>query len=52
MISDNKWSSIILSLSELHLSSKGPLDELVNAIQDVLADLGVKLENAYAEFDR
>jgi hypothetical protein len=35
----NSWASILLTLAELHVTAKGPLDELVAAIEDTIVDL-------------
>jgi len=32
----NSWASILLNLAELHMTAKGPLDELVAAIEDTV----------------
>ena len=33
------WAGILLNLAELHMMSRGPLDELVQAIEDTIIDL-------------
>ena len=51
LIGEKKWASIILKLAELHLMAQGPVETLAEAIQDVISDLGQKLDSANAEFD-
>jgi hypothetical protein len=48
---DNTWGKIILDLSEMHMLAKGPLDELLSAISNLVSDLGDKTEKANVEFD-
>lgn len=50
--SDDKWASIVMKMAELHLMAQGPVDTLVDAINEVVADLEEKLEGAHAEYDR
>lgn len=35
----NSWGSVVLDMAELHLTSGGPLDELMDVINDVLVDV-------------
>lgn len=37
-------------MSELHMLNKGPVEDLVAAIDDVNADLEAKLEKAHSDF--
>lgn len=41
-----------MNLAELHLMAKGPIENLVSAIQDVVADLEIKTQNTHVEFDQ
>lgn len=41
-----------MNLVELHMLAQGPLDQLVNAINDLVDDLNAKLDRAYAEYDQ
>jgi len=52
LVHDKKWASIIMNLAELHLMAQGPIDTLVSAIQDVIADLEAKQERTHAEYDQ
>lgn len=42
----------MINLAEVHLTTGGPLDELIEAIDEVVEDLGRKLEAAHEAFDR
>lgn len=46
----NTWAGILMNLAELHMMAKGPLDDLVAAIQDTVADLGYKREKRDASY--
>lgn len=35
----NSWAHILINLAELNLMAKGPVDDLIEAIQDCVADL-------------
>jgi len=41
----------MINLAEVHLSTGGPLDELIEAIDEVVEDLDRKLVAAHAAFD-
>jgi ABC-type transporter Mla subunit MlaD len=45
------WGKVILELAELHMFAKGPLDELLTAIQNLISDLGQKTDFAIEQFD-
>ena len=40
----------MLNLAELHMMAKGPVEELVQAIEDTIVDLQFKREKADAAF--
>lgn len=52
LVQDKKWASIIMNLAELHLMAQGPIDTLVSAIQDVIADLEAKQVRSQEEYDQ
>jgi Flp pilus assembly protein TadB len=41
----------LVNLAEVHLSSGGPLDELIDAIEEVITDLETKLDKAHENWD-
>lgn len=41
--SNNSWSKIIMNLAELQMMTQGPLDELTEAIDNLLNDLADKV---------
>jgi len=43
-LKDTKLGAIIFGLAELHMMSQGPLDELVEAIEALIEDIDVKIE--------
>jgi hypothetical protein len=51
LLQEKKWASIVLGLAELHLMAQGPIESLIEAINDVVDDLHEKLEQAQTEFD-
>jgi peptidoglycan hydrolase CwlO-like protein len=40
----------MMNLAELHLMTGGPLDELVDAVEEVVADLDRKIEKSHHEY--
>jgi len=48
----NNWAGIMMNLAELHIQSEGPLDELVDAIEEVINDLERKTDRAHEEYER
>lgn len=42
----------MLGLAEMHAKAGGPLDQLVDAIEEVVEDLDNKLNKAHADFDK
>lgn len=42
----------MMNLAELHISSGGPLDELVDAIESVIEDIDNKIERSHADYDK
>jgi hypothetical protein len=46
----NSWASILLNLAELHMAAKGPLEELIQAIEDTIDELGYKREKRDAAY--
>jgi hypothetical protein len=47
----NTWGSLILSLAEMHTLAEGPIDDLVEAIEEIVNDLESKLQRAEEEYD-
>jgi hypothetical protein len=43
-IRQSGWGKVVLDLAELHMESKGPIEELIKAIEDLAADLNTRLE--------
>jgi predicted nucleic acid-binding Zn-ribbon protein len=53
MSKNNKsWSSVIMSLAMLNAKAGNPLDELIAAIEKVIADLDAKTDNANRQYDQ
>lgn len=38
------WGSLMLNLAELNMMTEGPVDQLIDAINNVVNDLQVKLQ--------
>lgn len=41
-----------MNLAELHIAAGGPIDGLVEAIEEVVSDIEHKLDGAHADFDK
>jgi uncharacterized spore protein YtfJ len=41
----------MMNLAELHITSGGPLDELVDAIESVIEDIDMKIDRSHADYD-
>jgi len=46
----NSWAGILLNLAELHMTAKGPLEELIQAIEDTITELAYKREKRDAAY--
>lgn len=46
------WASFLVNLAEVHVTSGGPLDELLEAIEEVITDLGNKLDRAHENYEK
>lgn len=42
----------MMNLAELHTQAEGPLDDLVEAIEEVVADLERKTDKAHDNYDQ
>lgn len=50
-LQNEKWGHIIFELAELHSLAGGPLDDLVNAINQLVADLGDRIDELDEEYN-
>lgn len=46
----NSWSSVIIKLAMLNAEAEGPFDELVEAIEKIVEDLGDKQDQENEKF--
>jgi hypothetical protein len=51
-IKQSKWGSWIVDFAEVHLQAKGPLQELLNAIDELIDDLNAELAELTKNFNR
>jgi len=42
----------MMNLAELHIMDDGPLDDLVDAIEEVVEDINRKTERAHTDYER
>lgn len=45
------WAQTLLNMAELHMLNKGPVEDLVAAMDDVTNDLESKLERSHTEYE-
>jgi len=51
LLQEKKWASIVLGLAELNLMAQGPIDGLIDAVNDIIDDLGRKLDKIDSDDD-
>jgi hypothetical protein len=50
-LQQEKWGRIIFTMAELHSLAGGPVDELTNAIEQLIADIGDRIDELDEEYN-
>jgi hypothetical protein len=48
---NKSWGKVALDMAELHMLAKGPLDDLLTALQNLVSDLQEQQADATSDFD-